>query len=138
MASLAIPSSSALGTTAPVGLLGLPSKIVFGIGRNRHGDTTGKDDIGLVGHIARVRRDHFITRINDSTHRQVYTLADPNRDKDFLGGVIVQSIATLQQSSNLFAQFKNAIVRCIPRMSLFNGKNTCLSNMSRCDKIWFT
>src|SRR6266487_1702359 len=98
MASLAIPSSSSCGTTAPVGLLGLPIKI------------------GFVGHVARIQGDNFITRVDNSTHRQIDTFADTDRYQDLSSRVVIQSIAALQQGGNFFAQFGYAIVRCIAGM----------------------
>src|SRR5947209_19570990 len=85
-------------------------KVIFRVGWDRNRGTPCKNNVCFVGYVSGVWRNHFIARVDNRSHCQIYTFTDTYCYQQLRPGIITEPVTALQHGSNLLAQFEQAII----------------------------
>ena len=90
---------------------------------------------GHIGHIARLRNQHLITRIQHDPHGHVNGLGAADGHHGFLHGIIVHAVLPLHIGGNLLPQLPETRIGGIEGASLLQGMNALLPDMPGSIKV---
>ncbi len=102
---------------------------------HRLGRTVSHHHRGSVAHIAGLMVQHLIPWIQQTTQRQVNSLAHSHRGQNLTQRVIFHMEEIRHILADSAAQTLQAIVTCVSRMSLLQGRNGSLADIPRGHEI---
>ena len=119
-------------------LLGRDAEIVFKLRRNGYGFAACECDAGLVGNIAGLGDQHFITGRENGAHGDIEGFADAYRDEHILCGIIGNTVIPLVVCGNFLAQLQHAAVCRVGGVALFQAVDAAFADGPRGDEIGFS
>ena len=90
---------------------------------------------GQIGHIARLREQHLVPRIQHAAEPDIDRLTPPDCDKRLLLGIIRNADLSLQISADLISQLLESCVGCVKCPSLFKREDSFLTDPPRRVKV---